>query len=486
MLRLPCSAPLALALACASSSALAGGPESAHHGRGTAGVFWFMHLSDTHIGANAIEGPNATPHLERALGEAVSVIAPRFVAVTGDLTDGSKFGVPTAGQDQGQWDAYKQIYGQAGMTPDFFFDLPGNHDGYGDTGLSFYLANSVQGQHNQALYGSWEVQTPVGTYFFFGLNSAGNGSGPFVEQPAFTADEIAALETGLASHASGELSFVLAHHRLTQPDNAAQVVDAIQTNGGAFYLHGHAHDYDAYTEAGGSIVVHEVGSLGKQDTANIAVGIVDHNAFIHRATDVTAPWPLVVVTTPVSTTLLGGEANPYAYTVCKDRPDNPFRAVVFAPEAPTEVTVQVAGLPAVPMALVPGTGSLWEAELDTSSLQAGTVDVTVTATFQGGATQETAAAEFVDGPCEALPDDGNGGSGGAGLGGAGGAAVGGQGGSGAGSGSTGGAGVGNPADPESASGCGCALPGRATGGGAAVAVLGLALSLVVRRKSAAR
>jgi len=40
----------------APAGALAGGPDTAHYGRGTAGIFWFMHLSDSHIGASLVEG----------------------------------------------------------------------------------------------------------------------------------------------------------------------------------------------------------------------------------------------------------------------------------------------------------------------------------------------------------------------------------------------------------------------------------------------
>ena len=132
---------LALTLTLTSGDAHAGGPASAQHGRDSAGVFWFMHISDLHIGASAIEGPHATEHLDVALGEAVSVIQPKFVAATGDLCDGSLYGIPTTGQSQEEWDTYKAALTKSGMTPSFYFDFPGNHDGYGDKGLNFYLAN---------------------------------------------------------------------------------------------------------------------------------------------------------------------------------------------------------------------------------------------------------------------------------------------------------------------------------------------------------
>lgn len=192
------------------------------------------------------------------------------------------------------------------------------------------------------------------------------------------------------------------------------MIDILTNAGGAFYLHGHVHDYTEYTEGNGAIVVNEVASLGKNDEANIGVGAIDNNGFVYRATDVTAPWPFVMITTPTSVVLRGGaEPNPYAYFVCKDRVDNPFRALVFAPAPPSEVTITVEGLSPFPMKPVPGSTALWEAEIDTTSLAATVLDVTVSATAGGVTRAETITAGFSAGPCDPLPG-GEGGSGGAG------------------------------------------------------------------------
>jgi MYXO-CTERM domain-containing protein len=495
-------APLTLALCLAGGAAAAGGPASAHHARGALGVFWFMHISDLHVGASAIEGPHATEHLVTALNDVIPVIKPKFVAATGDLCDGSILGVPTTGQTQGEWDTYKQAYTAAGMTPSFYHDLPGNHDGYGDKGLTHYLANSLNGVTNHATSSTWQVTTPLGDYFFYGLDSAGNGSGPFVEAPHFPDDQIAALTTGLAANTSAQLNFVLAHHMLDQPDNGAQVVDAIKNNGGAFYIHGHVHEYREYLAGDGTIVTNEVSSLGKMDTQNVAVGIVDHNAFVYRATDVTSPWPLVMITAPSGTTVRDGtDVNPYAYYVCKDRTDNPFRAAVFAPGPPTAVTLTVEGLNPVAMTLIPGTDAIYEAELDTTSMANGTFDVSVTATAGGITRTDTVAALFATGPCSVLP--GSGGSGGAGGAGGSGGSTTGSGGSGgststgsggastasggsggavaAGGGGTGGA---SPPDPASAGGCGCAVAGDDGAPLGLFPALGALALLLTRRRRA--
>ncbi len=440
------------------SPASAGGPESAHYGRGSAGIFWFMHLSDSHIGASILEGPDATTHFEFALNQGVTVIDPAFVIASGDLCDGSVNGIPASGQDQEEWNTYSGVYTQAGMTADFFFDLPGNHDGYGDVGLSYYLANSLQGKTNGTLFTDWVVQTPTGKeFYFFGLNSAGNGSGPFLEDPAFTPDEIAALTVGMQDHADAELTFVFAHHQLGYPDNSSYIVNAILDNGGAYYLHGHRHSYTEYLAGNAAIVVNEVGSIGKYDNNNIGVGVIDHNAFVYRAADVTAAWPLVIISAPVSIALRGDNTpHPYAYDVCKDRPDNPVRAEVFSIAQTSEVTVAVGGLPTIQMTLAPDSEVIWEAEVDTTSLAAGDHDVVVTATVAGEVVHETIHASFVEGPCDELPVEGLPAGGAGGEGGVGGQGLGGQG------GAPGGSGGGDPGAPpatDSDGGCGCRQAG---------------------------
>jgi len=228
-------------------------PTDAHHARGTENVFWFMHMSDIHIGSPLYGKHNE--HAEYGLIDAVEVIRPWFVLASGDLVDAADNGIPTLGQRQQEWDEYRGIYEAAGMTPDFFFDLPGNHDGYDDVGMGYYLENSLLGRTENRLYTAWTVQLPAGEYVFFGLNSAGNGSGPFFEEPAFTLDEIEELEQLMQTHASARLTFVAAHHRLAQPDEGAQVVSLLEGAGGGFYLHGHVHEYGEYLAGGGTIVV---------------------------------------------------------------------------------------------------------------------------------------------------------------------------------------------------------------------------------------
>ncbi|MBI5532656.1 MAG: metallophosphoesterase [Deltaproteobacteria bacterium] len=491
-----------------ATPAWANGPGSAHYARGSKDVFWFLHITDIHVGSG-IMGPDALPRLAFVLGEGHKVIKPVFVVATGDLNNGSLNHVLYAGQEPEDWYDYEKAYTDAGMLPANYHDLPGNHDGYGDIGLTWYLGHSLQGKTTGLPHGSWTHTTGLGHKIaFFGLNSAGVGQPAMSPQkPAFTAEGIAALSSGLEEHKDAALTIVFAHHPLEEPPGGAEVTTLLEAYGGAFYVHGHKHQLEEYLSSSPYIVSNQLKSLGQSDEQNLAVGVVDHNAFIYGATDVLAPWPLIVITAPVSHTLRGSETlNPWAYMVCKDRVDNPVRALVFSLDAPSSVTASVGGLSPVPLSNTPGSPSLWEGELDTTTLTAGRHELTVTATVGGKQSTKKITVPFSMGPCAPLPDDalvpdggvggsgGQGGSsgadGGGGVAGGGGAQAGGggapEGGAGApaaggsaqagagGSGTSGNGGACPAAPEESSGGCGCRT---APGSGGAFASVGALLIL---------
>ena len=102
-------------------------------------------MSDLHIGQR---GTTDSTRLQWLVTTARNVIKPSFIVATGDLTDstnGNLFGIPN-GPYQAEWDQYKAILTARMPGPDFFYDLPGNHDAYSDPDFAYYLANSVQGR----------------------------------------------------------------------------------------------------------------------------------------------------------------------------------------------------------------------------------------------------------------------------------------------------------------------------------------------------
>ncbi len=369
-------ATLILAGAWTLDAARGANPSSATYSKDPSAVFWIMHISDSHIGASTVEGPNASAHLTWALGEGVDTINPVLVVATGDLCDGSRNNIPALGQDQGEWDDYSSIVSTAGMTVGFYLDLPGNHDGYDDMGLTYYLANSLNGQDQGVPWREIVLSLPFGDYVIFGLNTAGDGSGPFVESAEYTADEIAALQTSMQTYSTADLALLFGHHRINQPAESADVITAAQ-QAEAFYFHGHLHDYGSYFDNG--IVNAQVDTLGKGDSNNLAVIAVDNNALSYVATSSDDPWPMVVITTPADRLLGDSSVSPYAYEVCNTATDNPVRALVFDVDTVTGVAFEAGG--AAPVAMVQDAVEprLWHGTWDTSGLPAGETTLTVTA-----------------------------------------------------------------------------------------------------------
>ncbi len=369
-------AAFALVITASGAAVWAANPFTATYSHDRQAIFWILHISDPHVGASAIEGPHALEHLEWALGEAVEVIEPSFIVNSGDLVDGSIAGIPASGQSQDEWDDYAGAVAASGMFPDYYLDLAGNHDGYGDIGLSYYLGNSMNGVYAGVPYRDEWLSFPFGDYLICGVDTAGDGSNIFVEAPAYTDDQVVALTGALDPSESAQLVLLFGHHRISRPDNAAPVIALAQDNG-AFWFHGHEHTYETYLED--YVVSAQVNSLGKRDSNNLAVVAVDNNSVAYGVTSSSDPWPMVVVTAPANVRLTDGEVNPYAYEVCNTGTENPVRALVFDAAPVLEVSFSAGGAGPVEMTQDPDQPQLWYGLWDTTGLPAGETSLTVTA-----------------------------------------------------------------------------------------------------------
>jgi MYXO-CTERM domain-containing protein len=392
----------------ANGRALGSGPQSARYADDVDGIFWFMQVSDLHLGTNpSLVDDYSLVNVPWALRTARQVIDPAFIVVTGDLVDGSVTTFPGSGQDQAEWDTYADLYTAAGMTSSFYFDLVGNHDEYSDScpSLDWYVGNSLQGRSKGAAHFSWRHTTVLGDYFFYALNTTGDCVPLFsAGDGVILASEHEALAAALEADTTAQLRFVFGHHQLTAPLNSAGVIETLAEHS-TFYLHGHIHDYREYLQPAltGQVVVNEINPLGWDQTDNIGVGVIDHNAFIYRATGTRVPWPFVIITAPVGVRLRNGSDNPFAYQPCTAK-TNPVRALVFADTPPSSVTVQIGTLGPVPMSHV--AGALWTAMIDTSSLLPGEHDVIVGATASSVTRAEIVTASFAPGPCTGPLDGG--------------------------------------------------------------------------------
>ena len=179
-----------------SSLAFAG--QKAYYHPNADRLFWFMILSDTHIGADSYQ---RAENLTWAVTQARQVIAPQFIVNTGDLTDSTNGGIIPNGPYQDEWDAYRQILEDAGMNSSFYYDMPGNHDAYNDETFAYYRANSIQGRATGTTQPSWTRQFPYGSYHFLGVCTPGNDGATFSIWPWDNFGDHAGLD-------EGELAFI--------------------------------------------------------------------------------------------------------------------------------------------------------------------------------------------------------------------------------------------------------------------------------------
>lgn len=102
-------------------------PGKSYYHRSAERIFWFMVISDIHIGA---DGPQDTDYLTWAVNDARQTIDPLFIVATGDLTDATNGGTIPDKQFSEEWEVYRQILDTSGMHAGIYYDIPGNHDHY--------------------------------------------------------------------------------------------------------------------------------------------------------------------------------------------------------------------------------------------------------------------------------------------------------------------------------------------------------------------
>lgn len=381
----------------------AGNPPNPAYSPENTRIFWFVHLSDTHIGAS---GDSDSSNLQWIVSTGRSVIAPSFMVVTGDLTDstnGNIFGFPN-GPYQSEWDQYKNILAAAGVDATWYYDLPGNHDAYNDRTFAYYRANSIQGRMTGGMQVTWTRTFDWGKYHFLGINTADNtGAGfslvsPYGDHAGLDTTELAFITSDLnnTANADADLTMVFGHHPVTSTGDSQdtylyyghqEFVAALDTHAGSLFGYGHTHAQsdvqftgNTYTGVmtGGGVRYLNIASLGKSSSNNYDIIAVDCNG-VSSVPATVGTWPVVLITAPVSR-MLGTTVNPYSYTV-PAAASNPIRALVFDPGAISSVAFRVdAESNWHPMTVVAGNPKLYEGVWNASTLSTGDHTITVQAT----------------------------------------------------------------------------------------------------------
>ena len=369
-------------------------------------IFWFMTITDTHIG---IRGSNDTENLSWVVHEGKNVINPSFIVLAGDITDstnGNLFGYPN-GPHPEEWEQYLATLDIANtdINASNFFDIPGNHDAYSDGDFSFYLANSVQGQATGRTQVSWTREFDYGKYHFLGVNTAKNDNEPFSisfpygDNAGLDEGELAYIQSELSKHPGFDLTLIFGHHPMEETDDdedtwlfygAPEFADLLQDNGVSSYTYGHTHRFSeafftqgvddetttSYTISPGVFYIN-INSLGESSDKHFNVTAIDCNG-ISMVTQEIRSWPVVMITAPMDRNL-GKNAHPLLDYTIPNGTGNPLRALLFDP-AISAYTIEYCvdgGTVCHPMNKVPENPNLWEAAWDTSSLSEGehTVEV---------------------------------------------------------------------------------------------------------------
>jgi hypothetical protein len=395
-----------LCLLCFYRQLPAGNPHSAYYGPDSTQLFWFIHTSDTHIGAS---GNQDSSRLQWLVTTARSVIEPSFVVVTGDLTDstnGNIFGYPN-GPYQAEWDQYKSILVNAGVDSSNYFDLPGNHDAYDDKSFAYYRANSIQGRATGSMQLSWSRQVGGGEYHFLGVNTADNTGNPFSlvwpygDYAGLDSTELSFITGELKAHGTAALTLIFGHHPLGATGNSQDtyvyygldaLLSSLDSYGASLYGYGHTHTHleDFFNDnMNEGVFYFNVASLGKSDTDQYAITAIDCNG-ISTQSQTVGTWPAVLITAPMDWEL-SVSPNPYSYKV-PNSSTNPVRALVFDPATVSSVQFRADGGAWTPMSTA---GShIWQGTWDASSLTEGMHSIEVQA-VTGSGTRSDAITAYV-------------------------------------------------------------------------------------------
>jgi hypothetical protein len=404
----------------------AGDPASASYCQENDRIFWFMTITDTHIGTS---GSQDTNNLSWVVHEGKSVVDPSFIVLSGDITDstnGNWLGIPN-GPYQEEWDEYRATLDIAhtGINAGNFFDIPGNHDAYSDGSFSYYLSNSVQGQATGRAQASWTRTFDFGTYHFLGANTSANDgaafslSFPYGDYAGLDSDELAFLGSELSLHSDAALTIVFGHHPMEDTGYADDTwlfygapgfATLLQNHGVSSYTYGHTHrfgeafftqgeDYETGTPytVGPGVFYINIDSLGKSSDNHFNITAIDCNG-ISTVTREIGSWPVVMITTPMDRSL-GTPANPYVTYTVPRAADNPLRVLLFDTNtltATAEYRIDSATT-WYPMSRVAEKPKLWEAAWDASELSEGEHTIEVRATGSAGGSDTDTVSVYVEG-----------------------------------------------------------------------------------------
>ncbi|GAB4301584.1 MAG: hypothetical protein Kow0090_17130 [Myxococcota bacterium] len=369
-------------------------------------TIWFIQITDSHI--DNVLADYEEDNFQWVLGEAAAIINPYFIVNTGDLTDSTSDKLPYygVGPIEDEWKRYRGFLDATKISPDFYFDIPGNHDAYNDGGLKFYLKYSLQGSTTGRTQHSWRIDTPTQSFHFFnGADPANDGKQWPSDNAEFTDGELDEVKSFLATNGDAEFQMAFTHHPLKNVKNYEKFREIMINNSANYYACGHAHDYvveiDDY-----DVVQTRINSLGQSKENNFAIWAVDNNCVTMTVFNARSAFPLVVITAPADTFIGPGdtELNPHIPTISRNCAKSPVRALVFDSGIINSIGFQIDGGAWEDMYQRESNPYQWRGYFDATKLAAGKHEITVQAT---GLTPGSSKNQFLvdDIPCELGEED---------------------------------------------------------------------------------
>ncbi|KAJ1288863.1 hypothetical protein BS78_02G120400 [Paspalum vaginatum] len=141
-------------------------------------VVWAVQLSDLHLSPFHLE---RAADFRRYVGDALAMVNPALVLITGDLTDAKSKDLLSSGQEEFEWIEYGRaiddVAKRSGLNMDIFYDLRGNHDSYGvpEVGgmFDFYKKHSINARLGRTgTVQSITLQNSGRKHLFVGFDSA--------------------------------------------------------------------------------------------------------------------------------------------------------------------------------------------------------------------------------------------------------------------------------------------------------------------------
>jgi hypothetical protein len=298
---------------------------------------WFIQITDTHFTSDFLK--YYPENNEWALGEAAAAVNPNFVVVTGDLTDSTNpfYG---SGPHLVEWQAYRKAATDHGMTPDLFFDVPGNHDSYGDKTLSYYLQHSIQGAATGSTQQAWRIDLPGGALLFFSVATPANDGYQWPsDNKTFTTAELAEVDGFLHDSDDAEFKMCFGHHDYNGVGNASSLLYHFTQHGVTYYAHGHEHDLGVRIGTD-EVVRFRMDSLGQSAGSNFTIWAVDNFCATAKVFNARSAWPLAIITAPADSKIQGSN-NPHIPVVPRKCAQAPVRALAFGPGGVTSVSFRI-------------------------------------------------------------------------------------------------------------------------------------------------